>query len=674
MQLPPLILGATIIFWGWQTNLWLFALPMALLYEISAFLSWRWHFKTAHFRQVSNLCTILLVIVLIYLWNQDGSLQFIFLFFQWLPIVCYPLLLAQAYSSSAGINLRALLFLKDKPQTEPQPTKKINLHYPFFAICLISASASNTRDSAFYTGVVILSAIALWWVRSSRTSAIVWLVVLILSATLGFFGHVTLHNAHLAFEKRTRSWLRQFYHYHSSNPSKRSTAIGDIGALKLSNKIVLRVKPDSNNLEPKLLRRATYNNYVSGIWVAVKSEFQPLELTANTVNFLPSDQESANNTKDRVTIYRYLEEGDNLLNLPAGIYNIANLSVTKAAKNQYRTVQVESEKAQLASYKVVYDSNLANDSAPVTEDLKIPKQELPAIDKIIKELDLANKSQSEILDTVYNFFNTEFTYSLQLARKGYYKTPLAAFLLDNRSGHCEYFATASGLILRRLGIPTRYAIGYSVHEYSSLEQQFIVRGKNAHAWNLVYVNGAWQQFDTTPISWIEIESDMTSDLVFIRDFFSWMGFKVSQFSEFVKALSKTRSFWLVVIPILLILLWWLLRRRDLNSLQLKRVAQDTVNYVLIGTDSEIYLIEEALQKSGLIRQDHESWYQLTARLQQEDKLPLELITELTAIIKLHYRYRFDPQGIDPAERTKLKLATESWLAKYNQLVVASSTK
>lgn len=64
-------------------------------------------------------------------------------------------------------------------------------------------------------------------------------------------------------------------------------------------------------------------------------------------------------------------------------------------------------------------------------------------------------------------------------------TPLSTFLLKNRSGHCEYFATATTLLLREVGIPARYAIGFSVSEFSPLENQFIVRGRDSHAWTLV---------------------------------------------------------------------------------------------------------------------------------------------------------------------------------------------
>ena len=78
------------------------------------------------------------------------------------------------------------------------------------------------------------------------------------------------------------------------------------------------------------------------------------------------------------------------------------------------------------------------------------------------------------------------------------KSALSHFLLQSRAGHCEYFATATVLLLRAAGIPARYCRGYAVQEFSKLENRFIVRDRHAHAWTLAYVDGIWTNFDTTP--------------------------------------------------------------------------------------------------------------------------------------------------------------------------------
>ena len=38
---------------------------------------------------------------------------------------------------------------------------------------------------------------------------------------------------------------------------------------------------------------------------------------------------------------------------------------------------------------------------------------------------------------------------------------MTRFLCEHRTGHCEYFATATTLLLRAAKIPARYAVGYA---------------------------------------------------------------------------------------------------------------------------------------------------------------------------------------------------------------------
>jgi hypothetical protein len=36
-------------------------------------------------------------------------------------------------------------------------------------------------------------------------------------------------------------------------------------------------------------------------------------------------------------------------------------------------------------------------------------------------------------------------------------------------------------------------------------------------------------------------------------------------------------------------------------------------------------------------------------------------SELTELASLHYRHRFDPEGLAPADRERLKVSAERWL-------------
>lgn len=75
------------------------------------------------------------------------------------------------------------------------------------------------------------------------------------------------------------------------------------------------------------------------------------------------------------------------------------------------------------------------------------------------------------------------------------------FLLRERRGYCEYFASAMVLLLRAEGIPARLVSGFLGAEYSALGDQYVVRQENAHAWVEAWIEGqGWRTFDPTPVA------------------------------------------------------------------------------------------------------------------------------------------------------------------------------
>ena len=666
MKMPRLMIGIVIIFWGWQTGLWFVAVPMAFLYEASYFLRWRWELGSNEFMEVGKLGGLLMVGILLYLITAERSVYWIFDFFKWFPVIFFPFLAAQAYSTSDRIDIRMFFYFLRKRQPIA-----INLSYPFFALCIISASTGNLRGITFYLGMFLLCTAALWFQRSSRFSPLVWIALMIFAGSMGIFAHLALYRLHSFVGHKTREFLSEMYHHHHhyDDPTERTTAIGDIGSVKLTNKILFRVKPESEDLptllrESLLLRRISYNKYQSGTWIGVNSEFEPLATTSGKNNWLLAENiDNIPQNPATVTISTNLQTGQNFLNLPQGTRKISQLPGDAIEKNQYGTVKVIGESG-LVSYQVQYDPDFALNSQPTKEDLQIPPNEQAAIDSIVAELNLRGKTPTEILKEVTKFFNTEFTYSLDLAEQGNNSTALSAFLLDHRSGHCEYFATATALLLRDLGIPTRYIIGYSVYEYSPWENQFIVRSRNSHAWTLIYLDGIWQEFDTTPNSWMAIDSANSSKFALIQDLFSWVSFRLAVLTLQIKSGEAAYLYWLLMLPLGFILLRQFNVRQGIKRVdRLKSKTED----LRLGIDSEIYLIETALTESGIIRNPTETWRDWLAKLAQDNQTPSDLISDLQIIVQLHYRYRFDPQGINKQERAQLQSMTQSWLARYQKL-------
>jgi transglutaminase-like putative cysteine protease len=73
-----------------------------------------------------------------------------------------------------------------------------------------------------------------------------------------------------------------------------------------------------------------------------------------------------------------------------------------------------------------------------------------------------------------------------------------SFLFGSRKGYCEQISTATVVMLRSLGIPTRETVGYVPGSYNPITDLFDVEAKDAHAWVQVWFPGyGWQNFDPT---------------------------------------------------------------------------------------------------------------------------------------------------------------------------------
>ncbi len=72
------------------------------------------------------------------------------------------------------------------------------------------------------------------------------------------------------------------------------------------------------------------------------------------------------------------------------------------------------------------------------------------------------------------------------------------FLFERQAGYCTYFATTMVVMLRELGVPSRFVTGYTTGQRVS-ENEYVVRGLDSHAWVEVYFPSVgWVQFDPTP--------------------------------------------------------------------------------------------------------------------------------------------------------------------------------
>jgi hypothetical protein len=90
-----------------------------------------------------------------------------------------------------------------------------------------------------------------------------------------------------------------------------------------------------------------------------------------------------------------------------------------------------------------------------------------------------------------------FTYTLEKQKIPPGRKGIEWFVLTNRKGSCEHFASALAAMIRSCGIPARVVTGFLVTEYNESGDYFIVRASDAHAW-VEYFDKTWVVIDATP--------------------------------------------------------------------------------------------------------------------------------------------------------------------------------
>ena len=113
--------------------------------------------------------------------------------------------------------------------------------------------------------------------------------------------------------------------------------------------------------------------------------------------------------------------------------------------------------------------------------------------------------------------------------------------MRTKSGHCQYFATATVLLLREVGVSARLITGYAVPESARQGDTYLIRERHAHAWALVFHSDSktWEQIDNTPSGWAEAQaapwwesaSDFFSNLYFQFSKWRWGKTSFARYAE-----------------------------------------------------------------------------------------------------------------------------------------------
>ena len=682
MRPPPFLTFAALALWGWQVGLLPAALLLGALLDGARLLRTRLDPGPEGFRRLWSVTTLILVGVgLAAFFTQGGwgtvtdlardpaslatrteSMNTVsraaLTLMRWLPLVFFPFALVHAASRSewlpwsvASPYLSRRLRRQIEALSQPGRSRGFHPAYPYFVLVLFAASAGKEQSPFFFPALAGLVAWALWSQRGPRFRTPAWAIALSAVLVVAWAGRYSVSWVFDQVQVLENRWMQQVGE--SLNPHGTATDIGAVGRLKRSGRIVLRVRADHGR-PPALLREAAYTHYRPPFWNNVRKDFQPVlpqPLPGSWRFTRPAWPQRA------VTISRYTRNGQTALALPAGAFEITDLPADTVETNRVMAARAEGLPG-LIEYTVLHTSNGGAETAPGPDELdleSLPPGERDALARLSAELALPGLAPRDVLERVRSHFLQNYEYSLDLPAPspGARRSPLARFLFEQRRGHCEYFATATTLLLRTAGIPTRYAVGYSVQEARGT--QFVVRARHAHAWCLAFLEGRWEVVDNTPGVWSARDAQLAAWWEPVQDRLSGLWYVFSRWRQ-----SDTP--WRLYLFAAAIGILLFMAARELRGTRWRRAVRDHrprfVEREALGLDSEFYAVEAELAREHTPRRLTEP---VGVWLERLRLVPGELSGPLRRLVALHYRLRFDPAGLPEEERSELRRSAAEWI-------------
>jgi hypothetical protein len=139
------------------------------------------------------------------------------------------------------------------------------------------------------------------------------------------------------------------------------------------------------------------------------------------------------------------------------------------------------------------------DPAVVAPFLALPPSLSPRVIDLARRITAGRSNAPAKLLAIIDWLRTTHDYTTNLQRNTAIADPLEDFLFEQKAGHCEYFASATAVLLRASGVPSRYVNGFLGGEWNEIGHYIAVRENRAHSWAEAYLGElGWMRVDATP--------------------------------------------------------------------------------------------------------------------------------------------------------------------------------
>jgi transglutaminase-like putative cysteine protease len=289
-----------------------------------------------------------------------------------------------------------------------------------------------------------------------------------------------------------------------------NVTLGEIGTLKASNEVVMRVRLDGPTPQNEIdlrWRGIALDEFTGKSW-RKSTEARHQDSISGSPGFFPLGTTPSLHRLTAQTVFLEPIESSVLFALPHAVAIQGDFQYLRLDREH----SILSRRPQLERiiYKAFSDTTrpdvetLRADTQPYSQSfaryLQLPDSLDPQVGDRARAMIVNHHARTryDIAKAIETELQTDYAYSLKMKATG--SDPLADFLFNIKAGHCEYFSTAMAVMLRTQGIAARVVNGFLPGEFNQAAGAYTVRQSDAHSWVEVYFprTNSWVTFDPTP--------------------------------------------------------------------------------------------------------------------------------------------------------------------------------
>ena len=152
MSIPPFMLAAALLVWGWRTGLLPVAVVLAIVLEAARWVPWRFRLAPRDYNRVADATAVGFLLVAVYVFDEH-AVHGVYQLLAWLPMLLAALVLVQVYGQEPELRYTALFFTMRRAHARGLVSGEAGVDFrrPYLA-CKASQGRLSCQRSARRTG------------------------------------------------------------------------------------------------------------------------------------------------------------------------------------------------------------------------------------------------------------------------------------------------------------------------------------------------------------------------------------------------------------------------------------------------------------------------------------------------------------------------------------------